>query len=41
VARVCELTYFCSEHDIHPNASGYKLIADLVLQAYLASPQAG
>jgi hypothetical protein len=28
-------------HDIHPNPDGYKIIADLVLQAYLASPQAG
>ena len=41
VAQVCDLTYFCAVHDIHPNADGYKLIADLVLQAYLASPQAG
>jgi lysophospholipase L1-like esterase len=41
VAQVCDLTYYCALHDIHPNADGYKLIADLVLQAYLASPQAG
>jgi len=41
VAQVCDLTYFCALHDIHPNADGYKVIADLVLQAYLASPQAG
>ena len=41
VAQVCDLTYFCAMHDIHPNADGYKVIADLVLQAYLASPQAG
>jgi lysophospholipase L1-like esterase len=41
VAQVCDLTYYCAQHDIHPNADGYKIIADLVLQAYLASPQAG
>jgi lysophospholipase L1-like esterase len=41
VAQVCDLTYYCAQHDIHPNADGYKLIADLVVQAYLASPQAG
>jgi len=41
VAQVCDLTYYCALHDIHPNPDGYKVIADLVLQAYLASPQAG
>ena len=41
VAQVCDLTYYCAQHDIHPNPDGYKVIADLVLQAYLASPQAG
>ena len=41
VAQVCDLTYYCAMHDIHPNADGYKVIAELVLRAYLASPQAG
>ena len=35
VAKVCELTYYCSQHDIHPNQAGYKVIADLVLASYL------
>ena len=35
VAKVCELTYYCSQHDIHPNQAGYKVIADLVLSTYL------
>jgi lysophospholipase L1-like esterase len=30
VARVCQLTYFCSQNDIHPRDGGYKVIADLV-----------
>jgi lysophospholipase L1-like esterase len=37
VAKVCELTYYCSEGDIHPNADGYQVIADLVVDAYLSS----
>jgi lysophospholipase L1-like esterase len=37
VARVCELTSYCAERDIHPNPEGYRLIADLVVDAYLAS----
>jgi hypothetical protein len=41
VAQVCDLTYYCALHDIHPNPDGYKVIADLVLQTYLSSPQAG
>lgn len=41
VAQVCDLTYYCALHDIHPNPDGYKVIADLVLQSYLSSPQAG
>jgi lysophospholipase L1-like esterase len=41
VAQVCDLTYYCALHDIHPNPEGYRVISDLVLQAYLASPQAG
>ncbi|MGA2210808.1 MAG: GDSL-type esterase/lipase family protein [Acidimicrobiales bacterium] len=31
VARVCELTYFCQYHDIHPRTAGYKIIAELVV----------
>ena len=43
VAKVCELTYYCAERDIHPNADGYQVIADLVVDAYLSSvpPVAG
>ena len=41
VAKVCELTYFCAEHDIHPNADGYSVIAGLVTQAFVAAQQAG
>lgn len=27
IARVCELTYYCSDHDPHPNRQGHALIA--------------
>ena len=37
MAKVCELTYYCAEQDIHPNADGYQIIADLVVDAYLSS----
>ena len=37
VAKVCELTYYCAERDIHPNADGYQVIAELVADAYLTS----
>ena len=37
VAKVCELTYYCAERDIHPNADGYQVIADLVVDVYLSS----
>ncbi len=30
VAKVCELTYYCQFHDIHPHTDGYALIADLI-----------
>jgi lysophospholipase L1-like esterase len=30
VAKVCELTYYCQFHDIHPRTQGYALIADLI-----------
>jgi len=30
VAKICELTYFCVYHDIHPRTQGYAIIADLV-----------
>jgi lysophospholipase L1-like esterase len=30
VARVCELTFFCSHRDIHMNTKGYGVIADLI-----------
>jgi lysophospholipase L1-like esterase len=35
VAKVCELTHFCEQHDIHPNDAGYKLIAELVYDAFV------
>lgn len=31
VAKVCELTYFCRYHDIHPRTGGYTVIAELVV----------
>jgi lysophospholipase L1-like esterase len=31
VAKVCQLTYYCQFGDIHPRASGYKVIAKLVV----------
>lgn len=33
VARVCELTWFCEDRDIHPNDDGYAVIADLIVDA--------
>jgi lysophospholipase L1-like esterase len=33
IARVCELTYFCSDDDPHPNREGHALIARAVEQA--------
>jgi lysophospholipase L1-like esterase len=35
VAKVCELTHFCEQKDIHPNDAGYKVIADLVYGAFV------
>jgi lysophospholipase L1-like esterase len=32
VAKVCQLTYFCSQNDIHPRDSGYQVIAGLVAE---------
>jgi len=37
VARVCQLTYFCARHDIHPTTAGYALIAKLLLGAVTTS----
>jgi len=31
VAKICELTYYCQYQDIHPRASGYQLIAELIV----------
>ena len=31
VAKVCELTYFCQYHNIHPRTAGYTVIAKLVV----------
>jgi lysophospholipase L1-like esterase len=33
VAEVCKLTAYCAYRDIHPNAKGYALIADLIAKA--------
>jgi lysophospholipase L1-like esterase len=35
VAQVCQLTHFCAQQDIHPNDAGYKVIADLVYDAFV------
>ena len=35
VANVCSLTWACTSGDIHPNAFGYALLAQLVAQQYL------
>ena len=32
VAKVCELTYFCSHTDVHPTPAGHQVIADAVLE---------
>jgi lysophospholipase L1-like esterase len=34
VAKVCQLTHYCAQQDIHANKDGYKVIADLVYDAY-------
>jgi lysophospholipase L1-like esterase len=31
VIKVCELTFFCQYHDIHPRTAGYTIIAQLVV----------
>ncbi len=36
VARVCQLTWFCSRGDIHATDAGYALIASTLEQQYLA-----
>lgn len=33
VAKVCQLTFFCDRHDIHPKTEGYALISGLVVQS--------
>jgi lysophospholipase L1-like esterase len=33
VAKVCELTFFCQYHDIHPRTPGYTIIAKLIVGA--------
>jgi lysophospholipase L1-like esterase len=33
VARVCELTYFCAQTDVHPTPAGHQAIAAAVLSA--------
>jgi lysophospholipase L1-like esterase len=41
VARVCELTHYCEQQDIHPNRAGYQAIADLVVQLFVAAQTPG
>jgi lysophospholipase L1-like esterase len=41
VAKVCQLTHFCELQDIHPNPAGYKVIADLVHDAYVKAHPSG
>ena len=39
VARVCELTFYCSRKDVHPTPAGHALIADGILRLVpLTSP---
>jgi lysophospholipase L1-like esterase len=33
VAKVCQLTFYCQFHDIHPRDNGYQIIADLIKKA--------
>jgi lysophospholipase L1-like esterase len=33
VAKVCELTYFCTHTDVHPTAAGHRTIAAAILDA--------
>jgi lysophospholipase L1-like esterase len=33
VAKICQLTFYCQFHDIHPRDGGYQLIADLIKKA--------
>jgi lysophospholipase L1-like esterase len=41
VAKVCQLTYYCDQQDIHPNTAGYKVIADLVYDAFVTASTDG
>ena len=41
VAKVCQLTHFCAQRDIHPNDTGYKLIAGLVELGFAKASAAG
>jgi hypothetical protein len=38
VAKVCELTYFCTSGTIHANTTGYTLIGNLVVSAFSKVP---
>jgi lysophospholipase L1-like esterase len=39
VARVCELTWFCTQGNIHAKTAGYDLIGAQILKAYRAHPR--
>jgi lysophospholipase L1-like esterase len=38
VARVCQLTWYCSRGSIHANSDGYALIGRQIVQAYTRAP---
>lgn len=41
VAKVCELTWYCSEGNIHANTTGYKLIGKLIVKDVKSLPPGG
>lgn len=41
VARICQISWFCSNADIHLNRAGYRLVARTVLAGLPAHPAAG
>jgi lysophospholipase L1-like esterase len=41
VARICELTWMCVAHNVHPDAAGYEVIAGAIAGAMLLAPVLG